>query len=393
MRQLVPPRFGRPFDSAAPGAPVLSTFVKPDNQPVYLKEEILYSPLGAEIRIDHKNGGVSTHIIRDHLGTPKVLVRPDTENVEWLTTLAYGESVPESTFLGLLADPLSLDPDRAFTPVGFAGSPQDGSTGLSVMGHRYYDNQTMRFISPDPSNLAIRYTRPSSWNLYQYANNNPVNVIDPTGLFGEAEGGTNANADDGVAISPEVIVVIGKSSLKGEILSALADAVTEVGIAGIIKNVIVVATGENPITGEKVGVGGRILAGVTVALNAGTFGVGGAVVKLGAKVTSAVGSKVMAVAKSSKRARRARRTMQAVEESAEAGGKKVRIRNQYGGGKSGKHANVDARNAAAGELESARQALAEAKASGASSKVKAELKRKIKHLRKAMDFTGESHHN
>ncbi|MGW0917318.1 RHS repeat-associated core domain-containing protein, partial [Streptomyces sp. NPDC002784] len=47
------------------------------------------------------------------------------------------------------------------------------------MGHRYYDPQIGRFTQPDPSG--------QEQNPYLYADGDPVNRIDPTGLFSFAD--------------------------------------------------------------------------------------------------------------------------------------------------------------------------------------------------------------
>ncbi len=59
-------------------------------------------------------------------------------------------------------------------PIKYAGEYTDLSSGLIYLRNRYYDPQVGRFISEDP----IR----SGMNWYVYANNNPVNYIDPLGL-------------------------------------------------------------------------------------------------------------------------------------------------------------------------------------------------------------------
>ena len=62
------------------------------------------------------------------------------------------------------------------TPFGFAGGEQyqtDGDTGLMLLGHRYYDASIGRFISRDPAYAGT--------NWYDYAGNNPLLSIDPTG--------------------------------------------------------------------------------------------------------------------------------------------------------------------------------------------------------------------
>ncbi len=62
-------------------------------------------------------------------------------------------------------------------PFGFvekAGYQEDGDSGLKLLGHRYYDPSTGRFLTRDPS----RDTR----NWYIYGSANPLRNIDPDGL-------------------------------------------------------------------------------------------------------------------------------------------------------------------------------------------------------------------
>ena len=68
--------------------------------------------------------------------------------------------------------------DAFFNEVTFTGSIADAS-GLLYMNARYYNPSTARFLSQDT------YTGsafdPWTQHLYAYCNNNPVNMIDPTG--------------------------------------------------------------------------------------------------------------------------------------------------------------------------------------------------------------------
>ncbi len=61
-------------------------------------------------------------------------------------------------------------------PFGYAGGfgYQEDSSGLKLLGHRYYDPSTGRFLSRDP----IKDGR----NWYVYCSSNPVNGTDPQGL-------------------------------------------------------------------------------------------------------------------------------------------------------------------------------------------------------------------
>jgi RHS repeat-associated protein len=64
---------------------------------------------------------------------------------------------------------------RPFGYAGRHGYQEDGDTGLKLLGHRYYDPTIGRFLTRDP----IQDGR----NWYAYCDNNPLNSVDPTGLF------------------------------------------------------------------------------------------------------------------------------------------------------------------------------------------------------------------
>ena len=69
------------------------------------------------------------------------------------------------------------------TPFGYgeaSGYQADGDSGLRLLGHRYYDSRTGRFISQDPAH--------DGGNWYEYAGNDPINSTDPTGLSLEGGG-------------------------------------------------------------------------------------------------------------------------------------------------------------------------------------------------------------
>jgi RHS repeat-associated protein len=70
----------------------------------------------------------------------------------------------------------SFDNVPGGVPYGFVGALGvrfDAATGLYYMRHRWYDPSLQRFLSRDPIGHS---------DLYLYAGNNPVNLVDPIGL-------------------------------------------------------------------------------------------------------------------------------------------------------------------------------------------------------------------
>ena len=63
-------------------------------------------------------------------------------------------------------------------PYLFNGKELDTETGLYYYGARYYDPRVSIFLNVDP--LAEKTMTP-----YTYTNNNPINLIDPTGMKSE----------------------------------------------------------------------------------------------------------------------------------------------------------------------------------------------------------------
>jgi RHS repeat-associated protein len=64
----------------------------------------------------------------------------------------------------------------------FATYTRDAATGLDYADQRYFTNVLGRFMSPDPFRGSARLTSPQSWNRYAYAEDDPINGLDPTGL-------------------------------------------------------------------------------------------------------------------------------------------------------------------------------------------------------------------
>jgi RHS repeat-associated protein len=110
--------------------------------------------------------GVTYRFIHDHLGSPLFVVNTSTgEIAQAMKYDSWGKVL--------------LDTSPGFQPFGYAGGLYDSETGLVRFGARDYDPSIGRWLNKDPIRLD------GGWNLYAYVNNNPVNFIDPTGLYWE----------------------------------------------------------------------------------------------------------------------------------------------------------------------------------------------------------------
>ena len=110
-------------------------------------------------------GGATYRMISDHLGSPRLIV--DTGTGAITQRMDYDDF-----------GNVTQDTNPGFQPFGFAGGIYDPDTRLVRYGARDYDPETGRWTAKDPILFAGGET-----NLYGYVGNNPVNWVDPLGLW------------------------------------------------------------------------------------------------------------------------------------------------------------------------------------------------------------------
>ena len=110
-------------------------------------------------------GGIIYRIFTDHLGSPRLIVN--------VTTGAIAQRMDYDVFGNVV-----YDSTPGFQPFGYAGGIYDQHTNLTRFGVRDYDSHTGRWLSKDP----ILFNG-GDFNLYGYVFNDPINLVDPLGLF------------------------------------------------------------------------------------------------------------------------------------------------------------------------------------------------------------------
>jgi RHS repeat-associated protein len=112
-------------------------------------------------------GGTTYRLVGDHLGSPRLAV--DTATGAIVQRLDYDEF-----------GQVILDTNPGFQPFGFAGGLYDLDTRLTRFGVRDYDPGIGRWTAKD----LIQF-RGGDTNLYGYVLGDPLNLLDPWGLYTE----------------------------------------------------------------------------------------------------------------------------------------------------------------------------------------------------------------
>jgi RHS repeat-associated protein len=129
----------------------------------------------APVAVTVSTGGAQAYYIHtDQLDTPRVIT-DGAGNVtwQWDNSDPFGNNVPNENPGGA---------GQFVFPLRFAGQYADKETGLHYNINRDYDPAIGRYIQSDPIGLA------GGINGYTYVDGNPVNFVDPDGLYKFAPG-------------------------------------------------------------------------------------------------------------------------------------------------------------------------------------------------------------
>ena len=147
-------------------------------------ETTVFVYAGGRLIAEYANVGPETrdtkYLTFDHLDTPRVVTNGSGAVISRRDYMPFGEEL----FAGIGA----RSEDTGHTVYGdglrhgFTGYAKDGESGLNHAEARMYDPQHGRFTSVDPLMASADTGNPQSLNRYAYTLNNPVNLVDPTGL-------------------------------------------------------------------------------------------------------------------------------------------------------------------------------------------------------------------
>jgi len=114
------------------------------------------------------------HYHLDHLGTPRLVTDSTGFKLATHKYWPFGQEAPGST----------IDASDRLRFTGHERDAVDGAPAhdLDYMHARYYGPVMARFVSADPAHSAEPES-PQSWNRYAYVMNNPLKLIDPTGMY------------------------------------------------------------------------------------------------------------------------------------------------------------------------------------------------------------------
>jgi len=125
-------------------------------------------------------------VVSDQLGTPRMIFDQSgtLANVKRHDYLPFGEELGAQGLRYTLPAYSGNDGVRQ----KFTSYERDTETQLDYARARYYASSQGRFTSIDPLAASAGLTNPQSWNRYAYVLNNPLTLVDPTGMSVESGG-------------------------------------------------------------------------------------------------------------------------------------------------------------------------------------------------------------
>ena len=137
--------------------------------------------LAAEYSTQVNPEPTTSYLTTDRLGSPRVVTDKQGNVISRRDFMPFGEEI--------LAGVGGRTTNQKYSTSGidnirqrFSGYEKDAETELDFAQARMYQNKHGRFTTPDPLLDSADLSNPQTFNRYVYVGNNPVNLIDPSGL-------------------------------------------------------------------------------------------------------------------------------------------------------------------------------------------------------------------
>ncbi len=181
---------------------------------------------------------VTCYLTYDHLGSSRMVTNSNAQIVALHDYAPFGQEIPAGVDGRTSLWGASDNVNQKFT-----GQERDSEANLDFFQARYMSSGLGRFMSPDPYNAGADPTDPQSWNGYGYVSGNPLNAVDPSGMYLVAPQPTPDPGDgDGNGVVPiwgfgGVIVLHGPGS-GGQTNAGGAGGGTATGFSGAVINLV-----------------------------------------------------------------------------------------------------------------------------------------------------------
>jgi RHS repeat-associated protein len=217
----------------------------------------------ARVPVAMEKNGTTYYLIPDQVGSIRLVVDASGTIIKSIDYDSFGNILNNSNL--------------AFSiPFGFAGGLHDRDTGLVRFGSRDYHPETGRWTAKDPILFAG-----GDVNLYGYVLNNPVNLIDPYGLYlsplqqikvsivsgiGSAIGGLVGGGMAGSAIGGAIAGAVATKFMEGSTWQDVANNAISGGLAGATGSGIANLLKETTMHSMKAAAGTGVISGMIDAL-------------------------------------------------------------------------------------------------------------------------------
>jgi len=119
------------------------------------------------------DNGSALFVGADWEGTSRALMNLSGQIDQLFKSYPWGDNLTWSGYGGSFA-----------TTSQYTGKEYDPESGLYHFPARQYAPVQGRWLTPDPAGLkAMDLSNPQSWNRYTYVMNNPITMVDPSGLY------------------------------------------------------------------------------------------------------------------------------------------------------------------------------------------------------------------